>query len=132
MKKSTFLLSLVAAGMLSGCATTGDVAGGTGNAAFDDAAKIALDKNKASMKNGYAWTAAALESKYDPKTEAGKAFKESGMKLSMVEVAIYEGQEALKKGDEAAAMKKVKYANEIADAQIAQEETGKKFQILWK
>lgn len=129
MKKSTFLLSLVAAGMLSGCATTGS---GTGNTAFDDAAKIALDKNKAAMKNGFAWTSAAIASKYDAKTEAGKAFKESGMKLSLVEVAVYEGQEALKKGDEATAMKKVKFANELADAQLTQEETAKKFQILWK
>jgi hypothetical protein len=50
----------------------------------------------------------------------------------MVDVAIYEGEEALKKGDEETAMKKVKLANEIADAQLSQQDINSKYQVLWK
>jgi len=134
MKTTLTLAALLATALLTGCATMGDTtAGGTGNAAFDEAAKVALDKNKAAMKEGYAWTSTSAKNKYDTdKTEEGKAFKASGKKVTLVEVALFEGEQALKKGDEAAAMKKVKLANELADAQLAQKEQNKDFKILWK
>jgi hypothetical protein len=134
MKITLTLAALLATALLTGCATTGDtMSGGTGNTAFDEAAKIALDKNKAAIQEGYAWTSAFVKSKYDTdKTEEGKAFKASGKKLTLVEVALFEGEQALKKGDEATAMKKVKLANELADAQLAQKEQNKNFKILWK
>ncbi len=132
MKKTLTLLALFSLSALTGCATT-EVAGGTGNAAFDTAAETANSKNATAMKAGYAWTSAAIKKKYgNDKIESGKAYKASGKKLSLVDVALYEGEEALKKGDEATAMKKAKLANELADAQLAQQETSSKYQTLWK
>jgi hypothetical protein len=132
MKKTLTLLAVLSLSGLTGCATT-EVAKGTGNAAFDEAAAVASEKNAKSIKAGYAWTSASIKSKYgDDKIESGKAYKATGRKLSMVDVAIYEGEEALKKGDEATAMKKVKLANELADAQLSQQEISSKYQVLWK
>lgn len=131
MKKTLTLVTLLTMAMMSGCASTGETKG-TGNTAFDEAAQTAMAKNATALKAGYAWTSAAVKTKYDPKTEAGKAYQETGRKLTLVDVAIYEGEEALKKGDEAKAMKQVKLANELADAQLAQKENGDKYQLLWK
>jgi dihydroorotase-like cyclic amidohydrolase len=132
MKKTLALLTILSAASMTGCASTGDMKG-SGNTAFDEAAATANEKNAAAMKVGYAWTSTAIKNQYgSDKTEAGKAFKESGKKLSLVDVAVYEGEQALKKGDTDAAMKKVAFANELADAQLAQEEQGKSYQILWK
>ncbi len=132
MTKTLTLTTLLSLALLTGCATTGDVAQGTGNAAFDEAAKVAMEKNAKAMKAGYAWTSAGVKTKYDPKTEAGKAYKESGRKLTLVDVALFEGEQALKKGDEKTAMKKVKEANDLADAQLAQQATSSDYKILWK
>lgn len=132
MKKTRILLAILSLSALAGCATT-EVATGTGNSAFDEAAAVASTKNASAMKAGYAWTSAGIKSKYgDDKIESGKAYKATGKKLSLVEVAIYEGEEAIKKGDEATAMKKVKLANELADAQLSQQEISSKYQVLWK
>lgn len=134
MTKTLTLTTLLSLALLSGCATTGDTvqAQGTGNDAFDTAEKVAMDKNAKAMKAGYAWTSAAIKTKYDPKTEAGKAFKASGRKLTLVDVSLFEGEQALKKGDEATAMKKAKEANDLADAQLAQQERNSNYQTLWK
>jgi hypothetical protein len=132
MKKTLTLLAVLSLSALAGCATT-EVAKGTGNAAFDEAASAASTKNATAMKSGYAWTSVAIKGKYgDDKIESGKAYKATGRKLTLVDVAIYEGEEALKKGDEETAMKKVKLANEIADAQLSQQEISSKYQTLWK
>jgi hypothetical protein len=132
MKKTLTLLTILSLSALAGCASN-DVVGGTGNSAFDQIAAAANAKNASAMKAGYAWTSASIKSKYgDDKVESGKAYKATGKKLSLVDVAIYEGEEALKKGDEETAMKKAKLANEIADAQLSQQEISSKYQVLWK
>jgi hypothetical protein len=134
MKKTLTLLALLSITSLTGCASNATLdTSGTGNRAFDEAAATASAKNTTAMKAGYAWTSTAIKNKYgSDKTEDGKAFKASGKKLSLVDVALYEGEQALKKGDEATAMKKAKLATELADAQLAQQEISSKFQIVWK
>ncbi|MBD3766573.1 MAG: hypothetical protein IE928_01305 [Gammaproteobacteria bacterium] len=132
MTKTLTLTTLLSLALLTGCATTGDTAQGTGYAAFYEAAKVAMEKNAKAMKAGYAWTSKGVKTKYDPKTEAGKAFKKSGRKLTLVDVALFEGEQALKKGDEKTAMKKVKEANELADAQLSQMAISSDYKILWK
>lgn len=132
MKKTLTFATFLAVALTTGCASTGDTKS-TGNAAFDEAAKIAIDKDAKLRKAGYAWTSAKAKDKYgDAKTPDGKAFKEAGHHLTLVEVAVYEGKLALEKGDEAAAMKKVKEANALADAQMAQQERGANPTIMWK
>ena len=132
MTKTLTLTTLLSLALLTGCATTGDTAKGTGNAAFDEAAKTAMEKNAKAMKAGYAWSSAGNKIKYDAKTEAGKAFAETGRKLTLVDVALFEGEQALKKGDEKTAMKKVKEANDLADAQLAQQTLSSDYKTLWK
>ena len=132
MTKTLTLTTLLSLALLAGCATTGDTAKGSGNAAFDEAAKAASEKNAKAMKSGYAWTSAAIKTKYDDKVEAGKAFKETGRKLTLVDVALFEGEQALKKGDEKTAMKKVKEANELADSQLSQMAISSDYKVLWK
>lgn len=132
MTKTLTLTTLISLALLTGCQTTGEKAQGTGNAAFDAAAATAMEKNNIAIQSGYAWTSAAIASKYNPKTEAGKAYKASGHKLTLVDAALFEGEQALKKGDEATAMKKAKEANDLADAQLAQKETSSNYHILWK
>lgn len=132
MNKTLTLTTLLSLALLAGCATTGEEAKGSGNAAFDEAAKVAMEKNTKAMKAGYAWTSAGVKAKYDPQTEAGKAYKESGRKLTLVDVALFEGEQALKKGDEKTAMKKAKEANELADAQLSQQTISSDYKMLWK
>jgi len=105
---------------------------GTGHAAFDELAQVAAEKNRMADQKGYAWVTAAIEQKYAKETEAGKAFAATGRKLTMVDVALYEGEEALKKGDIEAAMKKAKQAKDIAEAQQTQQEISSKYQRLWR
>lgn len=135
MKKTLALTTLLATIMMSGCTSMGAVADGksSGSASFDEAVKPALEKNTVAIKAGYAWTSNAMKDKYGHDTnENGKLFKTSGYKMTLVEVAIFEGEQALKKGDEETAMKKAKLANELADAQMQQEEVSSKYQTLWK
>jgi hypothetical protein len=132
MKKTLTMLVLLSVTSITGCMSTGDV-GSSGNAAFDEIATSASAKNATAIKFGYAWTSTAIKDKYgSDKTEAGKAFIASGRKLTLIDVNLFEGEEALKKGDTDTAIKKAKLANELADAQLAQEEQGKNYQILWK
>jgi hypothetical protein len=134
MKQSMRMLAtLLATGVvMTGCASN-ETKSASGNAAFDELVKPALEKNAALAKSGYAWTSAAIKNKYgSDKTEDGKAFKASGYKLSMVEVAVYEGEQALKKGDAEAAMKKAKLATELVAAQQQQKEISSNYKMLWK
>jgi hypothetical protein len=132
MKKTLTMLVLLSVTSITGCMSTGDV-GSSGNAVFDEIATSASAKNATAIKFGYAWTSTAIKDKYgSDKTEAGKAFIASGRKLTLIDVNLFEGEEALKKGDTDTAIKKAKLANELADAQLAQEEQGKNYQILWK
>ena len=127
--KSLLLLQGVV--LMVGCAHA-HMPQGSGHAPFDELAKVAAEKNRMADQKGYAWVTAAIEQKYAKETEAGKAFAETGRKLTMVDVSLYEGEEAIKKGDIDAAMKKVKHANELADAQLSQQETSAKYQRLWR
>lgn len=136
MKKTVHMLAtLLATGVvMTGCASTeSKPASGSGNTAFDEIVKPALEKNAALAKAGYAWTSAAAKNKYgSDKTEDGKAFKAAGYKLSLVEVAVYEGEQALKKGDEETAMKKAKLAADLVSAQAQQKEISSDYKMLWK
>ncbi len=136
MKKTVRMLAtLLATGVvMTGCASTETKPDtGSGNAAFDEIVKPALEKNAALAKAGYAWTSTAISNKYgSDQTEDGKAFKASGYKLSLVEVAVYEGEQALKKGDQDAAMKKAKLAAELVAAQAQQQEISSDYKMLWK
>lgn len=135
MKNTLTLLTILTLTTFTGCSTAGDTksTSGTGNAAFDEAAKMALDKDNQAIKAGYAWTSKKVKNKYgNDKSAEGKLFKASGKKLTLVQVAIFEGEQALKKGDEATAMKKVKEANELAEAQLSQMAISSNYKILWK
>jgi hypothetical protein len=136
MKKAIHLLTtlLATSVMMTGCALweTKD-ASASGSVAFDDLVKPALEKNAVQAKAGYAWTSTAIKNKYgNEHSEEGKAFKASGYKLSLVEATIFEGEQALKKGDEATALKKAKHAVELVDAQEQQKEISSDYKILWK
>lgn len=117
---------------LTACTSMPEKASVTGNEEFDRLAEVAQEKNDRMIKVGYAWTSAGIKSQYDKATEAGKVFVASGRKLTLVDVAIFEGEQLLKKGDTSKAMAKVKLANELADAQLAQQQVSQNYQKLWR
>lgn len=128
MTKTLTLFSIAL--MAAAQATTALAA--TGNAEFDALAKSATEKHQDAMKDGYAWTSAAINRKFNPQTDDGKAYKESGRKITLVDVALYEGEKALKAGDTAKAMQFAKQADGLADAQLQQREISSDYKILWK
>lgn len=103
-----------------------------GNDEFDRLAELAQEKNDRMVKVGYAWTSAGIKSQYDKATEAGKAFAATGRKLTLVDTALFEGETLIKKGDINKGIAKAKLANELADAQIAQQQTSQNYQKLWR
>ncbi len=117
---------------ITNCASASDILE-KDNTNFNAIASVASANNEDALKAGYAWTTAEIKNNYgDEKTETGKAYKASGKKLNIVDVALYEGEDALKKGDINKAMKKANFANEIAAAQLAQQQTNNHPQLLWK
>lgn len=104
----------------------------SGNDEFDRLAEVAQEKNDRMIKVGYAWTSAGIKTQYDKATEAGKAFIASGRKLTLVDVALFEGEALVKKGETAKGLAKAKLANELADAQLAQQQVSQNYQKLWR